>query len=125
MIERVLLGFEKEMVSVPIFLYRLAVLKGATDIAANVRFKTDEHQQVHNCVVMKLGRRDESEPVSAKHIAQELSLPESRVNEVLDELEKAWVFRNEEGNVRVAIPFSYDKTPHLITLDNGEQKHSI
>ncbi len=125
MLETVLLGFEKTMISVPIFLYRLAVSKGATDIAANVSFQTDEHHRVHDFVVRELGQIDESEPLTAKIIAQHLSLMESRVDEILNELEKAWVFRGEEGNIRVAIPFSYDKTPHVITLDTGERKYSI
>lgn len=125
MIEKVLLGFEKEMVPVPIFLYHLSVQKGAADISGLVSFRNAKHRRVHEFIVERLGRIHESEPLLANNIAAELMFTPEEVDSILTELETAWVFRNKTGAVKVAIPFSYEETPHKVILDSGERKYSI
>ena len=82
---------------------------------------SEEHHLARNFVVRELP--DVGEPLSPEFIAQELNLPLSRMNVILEELEKhlTFLFRNEQGAVTWAYPVTVDNTPHHITFNTGEQ----
>ena len=93
-------------------------------IKGRLDFMFEEHHLVRNFVVRELPNA--GEPLSPEFIAQELNLPVSRVNLILEELEKhlTFLFRNKQGAVTWAYPVTVDKTPHHITFDTGEQLYA-
>ena len=88
---------------------------------ARLAFMTDEHHAVRYFVVEELVRQ--ARPLEPALISERLDLPESRVVEILDELEKNLLFlvRNDEGAVSWAFPVTVDRTPHRLTFSTGER----
>ncbi len=84
-------------------------------------FMTGDHQRVRNFVVLELPRT--GKPLAPAAIAAALELPQENVIHILDSLErhKAFLFRNESGEVTWAYPVTVDRTPHLLTFHTGEQ----
>jgi hypothetical protein len=84
-------------------------------------FMTEAHHRVRDFVVTELPRS--GKPLAPEHIAQELQLPQNRVADILDELErhKTFLFRNAQGAVSWAYPVTVDPTPHLVRFGTGEQ----
>jgi len=82
---------------------------------------SEEHHLARNFVVRELP--NVGEPLSHEFISQELNLPVSRVNVILEELEKhlTFLFRNEQGEVTWAYPMTVDNTSHHITFNTGQQ----
>jgi hypothetical protein len=84
----------------------------------------EDHHQVRNFVVRELPHA--GKPLSPESIGQKLNLSISRVNVILDELEKhlTFLFRNEQGAVAWAYPVTVEKTPHRVTFSSGEQGYA-
>jgi len=84
-------------------------------------FMTDEHHAVRYFVVKELTRQ--GRPLEPALISDRLDLPESRVVELLDELEKNLLFlvRNDTGAVSWAFPVTVDRTPHRLSFSTGER----
>jgi len=99
--------------------------RGLSEVQQHIKgmldFMSEEHHLVRNFVVRDLP--EVGAPLSPVFIAQKLNLPVSRVNTILEELEKhlTFLFRNEQGSVIWAYPITVDNTPHHITFDTGEQ----
>jgi hypothetical protein len=86
---------------------------------ARLEFMTKEHHAVRYFAVRELPRQ--GRPLAPALIADRLDLPEPRVVEILEELEKNLLFlvRNDEGAVSWAYPVTVDRTPHRLTFSTG------
>ena len=80
-----------------------------------------EHQRVRSFVVQELPGA--GEPLTAEHIAEQLTLAPDRVSRILSDLDKgmAFVARDEAGAVSWAYPVTVDATPHHLTFKTGER----
>jgi hypothetical protein len=87
---------------------------------AEVGALSAEHRSVHHFVVRELPRF--GEPMPPQFIAESLGIPLAAVTTVLAELEakRAFLFRNEEGEVVWAYPVTAEPTPHRIKFRSGE-----
>jgi hypothetical protein len=87
-------------------------------------FMAAEHHRVRDYAVMELVRS--GQPLAPERIAQEVQLAQTRVVEVLDELEqhKTFLFRNAQGAVTWAYPVTVEPTPHAVHLSTGEEIHA-
>lgn len=92
--------------------------------SGHLDFMSETHHQVRDYAVVELPRS--GKPLTPERIAQELKLPQARVVEILDELErhKTFVFRNAEGAVTWAYPVTVDPTPHRVRFSTGEQVYA-
>jgi hypothetical protein len=86
-----------------------------------LEFMTEAHHKIRDFAVMELTKS--REPLSPERIAQELQIPQPRIVEILDELErqKTFLFRNTQGAVTWAYPVTIEPTPHLVRFSTGEQ----
>jgi hypothetical protein len=126
-VNNLLLGFWRAMIPLPNSVWQGQIIKEARRIKAALGFMSQEHRLVHYFVVRELPRLGGvGEPLAPEFIAQRLNLPVSRVNGILDELErhKTFLFRNAQGAVAWAYPVTVDKTPHHVTFDTGEQVYA-
>lgn len=120
--KNLLLGIWRYLLSIPRPLWQGQVAQSArhtTDSGLN--FMSPDHHRVRDFVVVELPRA--GQPLSAALIAQKLSLPLERVQQIVNELEahKTFLFRNPQGEVTWAYPVTVDRTPHRITFSSGEQ----
>lgn len=120
MSNKLLMGSNRRMISVPGIIWRKRVSKRAQKIEAMLGFMTEEHHLVRDFVVREL--LIQGKPLSPEFIAQGVSLPIDRVNAILDDLEKhmTFLFRNREGEVVWAYPVTVEETPHHLTFSTGE-----
>ncbi len=117
----VLIGRGHEITEIPQEDWESGLSQAQQHIKGRLDFMSEEHHLARNFVVRELP--NVGEPLSPEFIAQELNLPVSRVNVILEELEKhlTFLFRNEQGAVTWAYPITVDNTPHHITFNTGEQ----
>jgi hypothetical protein len=117
----VLIGRGHEIMEMPQKDWESGLFLVQQHIKGRLGFMSEEHHLARNLVVRELP--NVGEPLSPEFIAQELNLPVSRVNVILEELEKhlTFLFRNEQGAVTWAYPVTVDNTPHHITFNTGEQ----
>lgn len=122
--DALLLGLGRHMIPIPRAIWRRQVAKAAPRVTAALGFMSAEHHLVRNFVVSELPRI--GKPLSPELIAQRLDLPEARVRNILENLEKhlTFLFRNEQGAVAWAYPVTTDQTPHRVTFSTGEQIHA-
>jgi hypothetical protein len=118
---KLLLGLWRFTFRLPHHIWQGHIAGDAGRTAARLGFMTAEHHLVRDFAVRELPRL--GKPLSAGLIAQALSLPVARVQDILDELEreKTFLFRNAEGAVTWAYPVTVDETPHRVTFSTGEQ----
>lgn len=84
-------------------------------------FMSREHHRVRYYVVLALPRS--GQPLPPEAIARALRLPESRVRDILEELERNLFFlvRNGDGAVTWAFPVTVTETPHHLHFSTGER----
>jgi hypothetical protein len=84
-------------------------------------FMSEQHHIVRNFVVRELPRK--GQPIQPDFISYSLKLPLSRVNTLLDDLEKNLFFlvRDRQGAVSWAYPVTVEKTPHDLVFSTGER----
>ncbi len=82
---------------------------------------SSDHHRVRDFAVRELPRH--GSPLSPELIARELELPATRVQAVLDELERRLTFllRDAAGAVVWAYPVSAEETPHRVSFSTGER----
>lgn len=121
MSEHVLQGKDHRFENLPQEAWKKHVVMESQRIPAVLDFMTDEHHLVRNLVVKKIART--GSPVSPAEISDILTLPQTKVIDLLDELEKNLFFlvRDSAGNVSWAFPVTAQKTPHKLTFDTGEK----
>lgn len=85
-------------------------------------FMTSDHHLVRNFVVSELPR-NQGNPLRPADVAQRLRLSLSRINTMLEELEKHLFFlvRNQAGEVSWAFPVTVERTPHHLSFNTGER----
>ena len=117
----VLIGQGHEITEMPQKDWESGLSQAQQHIKGRLDFMSEEHHLARNFVVRELP--NVGEPLSPEFIAQELNLSLSRVQVILEELEKhlTFLFRNEQGAVTWAYPVTVDNTPHHITFNTGEQ----
>ena len=88
---------------------------------ARLEFMSDDHHAVRYFVVRELTR--EGRPLEPGPISRHLELPQARVVEILDELDRNLLFlvRNASGAVSWAFPVTVDRTPHRLSFSTGER----
>ena len=93
-------------------------------LEAELKFMSEEHHLVRNLVVRELPNI--GEPLSPERIARMSNLSVTRVNVILDELEKnlTFLFRNDQGAVEWAYPVTTSHTPHHATFSTGEKVYA-
>jgi hypothetical protein len=112
------------MIPIPAIIWQRQISGSVKKIDAGLGFMAEDHHQVRNFVVRELPHA--GKPLSPESIGQKLNLSISRVNVILDELEKhlTFLFRNEQGAVAWAYPVTVEKTPHRVTFSSGEQGYA-
>jgi hypothetical protein len=120
----VLIGRGHEMTEISREDWQAALAQAPGRFQERLKFMSAEHHLVRNFVVRELPVV--AKPLSSDFIAGRLNLPLSRVQDILDELEKnlTFIFRNNQGDVLWAYPVTVAPTPHQITFDTGEQLYS-
>jgi hypothetical protein len=120
----VLIGHGREMMEISHEDWEKGLAAAPARFTERLKFMSPEHHLVRNFVVRELPIA--AKPLSAELIAGRLNLPLSRVQEILDELEKnlTFIFRNNQGEVLWAYPVTVAPTPHQITFDTGEQLYA-
>jgi hypothetical protein len=91
-------------------------------MAPRLAFMTADHRTVRNAAVLHLPR-NQRRPLSIRQLSRTCALPESRVDQVLIELQKNLFFlvRNRRGGVVWAFPITVERTPHHLTFSSGER----
>ena len=120
-IPRVLLGFKRRMIPVPWFLFTRILKQGAQKTKSVLGGLDDEHRRVHHFVVKELPGL--ARPMPPDYIAERLDLDETRVIQILDELERRLIFLFRPGGRDVvwAYPITVEPTPHRLAFSSGER----
>ncbi len=118
---QVLIGREREIVTIRREAWEQGLAGRAPLIKARLEFMSESHHLVRNFVVKEIPQA--GKPLSAELISRRLDLPLERVNSVLEDLEKnlTFLYRNKQGSVAWAYPVTADETPHKISFGTGEQ----
>ncbi len=121
--KHILLGLGRTVIPLPSLVWRRGITRTARKAIA-VASMSEEYHLVRDFVVREIPRA--GGPLSPEYIGQELELPVSRVNTVLEELERKliFLFRNEQGAVAWAYPATADRTPQQVTFNTGEQGYA-
>ncbi|HLJ46153.1 MAG TPA: hypothetical protein VKU01_09105 [Bryobacteraceae bacterium] len=99
--------------------WRAAVRRATSNMRQRLSFMTPDHHAVRNFAVRTLPTVQR--PVPVDEIAGALRLPRSRVQDIVEELERHLFFlvRNPAGEVAWAFPVTADATPHEIECSRG------
>jgi hypothetical protein len=118
---KVLLGFNRHMVPIPWFVFTRLLPREAQKSKRALGGLDDEHRRVHHFVVRELPRL--AAPMPPEYIADGLKLEQSRVIEILDELERRLIFIFRPGGREVvwAYPVTAEPTPHKLAFSSGER----
>jgi hypothetical protein len=118
---KVLLGFKRHMVPIPWRVFTRVLSREAQKTKRALGGLDDEHRRVHHFAVRELPRL--SAPMPPEYIAKGLGLEESRVTQILDELERRLIFLFRPGGRDVvwAYPVTAEPTPHRVTFSSGER----
>ena len=119
--DSVLMGVGRRMFPVPRLVWHRQVSQGAKRLKESLGFMSEEHHRVRYHVVRELPRA--GAPIPPERISQQLKLPLTRLNVILEELERhlTFLFRNPQGAVAWAYPVTADRTPHQVSFGTGEQ----
>ena len=114
--DSLLLGMWRCTLPVPRAVWRKMV---SGDVSLD--FMSEDHHQVRDFVVLEIPKV--GGPLSPEYISQALGLPQTKVAEILDELEHnmTFLFRDEQGAVEWAYPVTAARTPHRVTFGSGKQ----
>ena len=111
----------RRMFRVPSFVWRRSVSSEKRRAAGRLEFMGPAHHLVRNFVVTELARGQQA--LSAEAIAEGVGLGSERVLDIIDELEAqlTFLYRSDGRNVDWGYPVTAERTPHRVTLDNGER----
>jgi hypothetical protein len=118
---RVVLGFKRCMVPVPWVLFTLILRREAKKTKRVLGGLDDDHRRVHHFVVKNLPNL--ARPMPPDFIANRLKVGETRVIQILDELEWRLIFLFRPGGRDVvwAYPITAEPTPHKLAFSSGER----
>jgi hypothetical protein len=99
--------------------WQAAVRRSTAAMGQRLSFMTSEHQAVRNFVVRVFP--EVQRPLAIDEIAKELGFLGSRVQVIVEELERNLFFlvRNSAGDVAWAFPVTADSTPHKLECGSG------
>jgi hypothetical protein len=119
--DTILIRRKRRMFRLPAAIWKRNVRSEARRAAARLEFMGPDHHRIRNFVVAELPRAQQT--LSPEAIAAGVGLDIERVREILDELEAqlTFLYRRDGLNVDWAYPVTEEKTPHRVTLDNGER----
>jgi hypothetical protein len=122
--QTVLLGRGHEIEEIPREMWEEHVAQAPQHGKARLSFMSREHHQVRYFVVRELPFR--GKPIAPETISQALQLPLTRVEAILEELERKLVFlvRNKQGQVTWAYPITVEPTPHRLRFSTGERLYA-
>ncbi|MGA3091082.1 MAG: hypothetical protein ABSD75_20940 [Terriglobales bacterium] len=103
---------------------KAAMAKVPESFAARLAFMTPEHHLVRDFAVRELPY-ESGRPISVDRLAATLGLPTTRVQVIVEDLERNLFFlvRNEAGDISWAFPVTTEPTPHRLTFSTGERIH--
>jgi hypothetical protein len=118
---KVLLGLRRYMVPIPWFVFTRVLPRDVRKAKRALGGLDEEHRRAHHFVVRELPRL--AAPMPPEYIADGLALEESRVIEILDELERRLIFIFRPGGREVvwAYPVTAEPTPHRLAFSSGER----
>jgi len=124
MTENVLVGREREILSISRRDWEQGLAERLHYVRARCGFMSADHHRVRNFVVKEIPKV--GKPLAPEFIGQELHLPVARVHSLLADLEKhlTFLFRNRQGEVSWAYPVTADRTPHHVAFSTGEQTYA-
>ena len=119
-----LVGSRQSINRVPDTDFKAALGRLPATFAARLAFMTPEHHLVRNFVVRELPHEN-GRPIKVNRLAATLGLPLTRVDAIVDELERHLFFlvRNDQGEISWAFPVTTDRTPHRLKFSTGERAH--
>ena len=122
--DRVLLGLGLTLLPIPRLLWQRIVKASGRRTPARLGFMSEDHHRVRDFAVVELPRA--GRPLAPESIARALALDVSRVESILDDLEKhlTFVFRGDGRAVSWAYPVTVDPTPHRARFSSGEEAYS-
>ena len=114
-------GFRGFMMRIPPRLAAKGSKKGEKSAKANADRLSKEERRVHHFIVMKMAVV--KDPITAEVIANELRMPNDKVNEIINKLEnlKTFIFRSDGKGINWAYPLSLENTGFRMTASSGEQ----
>jgi hypothetical protein len=119
--DRVLLGFKRQLVPIPWFVFTRVLRRGAAKTKKVLGGLDDEQRRVHHFVVRELPNL--GKPMPPDFIADNLGVEQQHVIQILDELERRLIFLFRPGGRDVvwAYPVTAEQTPHRVTFSSGER----
>jgi len=119
--ENVLVRKGRKFIEIPRETWEQHIAQAPKECSHTLSFMTEEHHLIRYFVVRELPLI--GKPIPAKLISDELKMPLSMTNNILDDLERNLFFlvRNRQGEVSWAFPVTVDKTPHQLTFSTGER----
>jgi hypothetical protein len=102
--------------------WRRKLADARAGMAHRFAFMTADHRKVRYAAVSLLPG-NAGRPLSIRQLSDATSIPESRVDQVLDDLQRHLFFlvRDSNGEVSWAFPVTSDRTPHHLTFSSGEK----
>jgi len=122
--ESVLLGRGRQILELPWETWEQHLAQVPQHSGDRLRFMREEHHRVRYFVVRELPSRGKA--MAPQEIAAALHLPQTRVETILDELERKlfFLFRDEKGAVSWAYPVTVEPTPHHLSFSSGERLYA-
>jgi hypothetical protein len=119
--ESVLIAHGRDFQRKPLLEWQAAVRRATDKMRERLDFMTAGHHAVRTFVVRELPQFQR--PISIMEIAASVGLTVSRVQSIVEELERKLFFlvRNRAGEVAWAFPLTADRTPHEMKLSTGQR----
>jgi hypothetical protein len=124
MTDNVLLGRQDKLVSIPQEAWEAHLGESPARIQDHLRFLSPTHHKVRYFVVRELPST--GRPLKPAYIADRLGLSVTRIQKILEDLEKGLFFlvRDDQGDVVWAYPVTVAETPHRLFFKSGEQLYA-
>ena len=116
----VLIGSSREFQRIPEAEFMRHLRHLPSHSSNRLTFMTKQHALVREYVVREM---HEEQSLTPERIGKALSLPESIVTGLLEDLERNLFFlvRGADGVVTWAFPVTTERTPHRLTFSTGER----
>lgn len=117
----ILIGRGEMILEVPAEEWRKHLAAVRHHSSTRLSFMTGDHHLVRNFVVSELPRNHDN-ALRPEDISRRLNFPLTKVNAMLEDLQKHLFFLvlNSAGEVSWAFPVTSEKTPHRLSFGTGE-----
>ena len=115
-----LMGIGRFMIPLPQVITASGLKRGVSGAKAKADSLSEEERKIHHFIVRKIAGA--KEPITAERVSEELDVPVSRVETIIDKLEamKTFLYRSNRKGVDWAYPLSLNNTGHRMTAGTGE-----